>query len=148
MMPTTELGAYQEMCALIRDIAASAEMSTVVGYAPEVRYGDQQYKAQPPANKLWFKFAIVQSGEKTRTLGIPARVTYHGVAGVQVFVPLTDTNAAARGRRVADLLLSGLQASTPSVDFYKSGIKDMPQVDGWFYKRVFATYNFTQYQGS
>jgi hypothetical protein len=148
MIATTEYDAYSQMAARIRDIANSAAMETVVGYKPEVRYDNQQYKDDPRRDKLWMRFAIVQAGEKTRTLGKPSRVTYHGTAGVQLFVPLNDTNAAARGRQVADLLLSGLQASTPSVDFYKPGIKDMPQVDGWWYKRVFATYNFTQYQGS
>lgn len=147
-MPTTETVAYQEMCARLREVVTSQAMSEAVGYVPELRYQDINYGNKTPApNKLWLKFAIVQAGEKSRTLGKPARVRYSGIAAVQLFVPVSDTDAAKRGRIVADLVKGGMQSSTANVDFYKAAVKDMPQADQWFYKRIAATYNFSQYEG-
>jgi hypothetical protein len=142
-MPTTELGAYQEMVERLRAAAALIPAAANMDYVPDIRYPDKQY---PPAkkDKLFLTFTLAQVGEKRRTLGRPPRITYTGIASVQVFVPITDTNAAERGRLVAEVLLNGFQRSTASVNFTKAGIKDMPVQDAWYYKRVFATYDFDQ----
>lgn len=142
-MPTDEIGAFQEMSERLRTVAALIPAAAGMDYVPEIRYPDKQYPAAKK-DKLFLTFTLAQVGEKRRTLGRPPRITYTGIASVQVFVPVTDTNAAQRGRLVAEVLLNGLQRSTKSVNFSKSGIKDMPVQDAWYYKRVFATYDFDQ----
>ncbi len=147
-MATTESDAWQEMCARVRATNNSPDVVTLVGYKPELRYGDVYYPRDPPGDKLWCKFAIVQSGERKRTLGNPSRVTYYGIAAVQLFTPTTDSNAAERSRKLAAMFQTGFQGGTANVVFQKAAIKDMPQQPPWFYKRIFCTYLFDTYQGT
>ena len=146
-MATDNVGAYQEMCALIRACVAGPEIAAIVGYTPELRYGDVFYASLPQPDKLWCKFTMAEAGEKMRTLGIQCRITYSGIAGVQLFVPTTDRQAAERIRRVSEKLKSAFAVSTPNVDFYKAGIKDLPPDPPWIYKRIYATYQYAEYQG-
>lgn len=146
-MTTNNVGAYQEMCARLRDVVGGAEVAAIVGYPPELRYGDVNYQSLPKADKLWCKFTMVKAAEVRRTLGRATRITYGGVASVQLFVPKTDQQAAERIRRVADKLKSAFALSTANVDFYKAGIDDQPPDDPWLYKRVTATYQYTEIQG-
>ena len=144
-MITDETGAYQEMCSALRAVVASTAMTTIVGYTPEIRYVDVPYKTEPDKTKIWLRFSIIQGGEYKRTLQRPSRVTYQGIADIQLFVPSTVRNPAELGRRVADKLMLVYANSTASVDFTKAAIRDMPKEDAWFYKRVNATYYYENY---
>ena len=146
-MATDNVGAYQEMCERVRSVIQSAEVAAIVGYTPELRYGDVFYAGVPASDKLWCKFTMAEAAELRRTLGNRCRITYAGNAGIQLFVPSTDKQAAERIRRVAEKLKSGFAVSTANVDFYKAGIKDLPPDPPWIYKRVYATYNYAEYQG-
>lgn len=146
-MATDNVGAYQEMCARIRDVINSADVAAIVGYTPELRYGDVNYPKLPAPDKLWCKFSMAEAAEKARTLGRQCRITYAGIAGIQLFVPETDKQAAERIRRLAERLKSAFALSTANVDFYKAGIKDLPPDPPWIYKRVSATYQYAEYQG-
>ena len=145
-MITTETGAYQEMCAQTRTIIASASVAALVGYVPELRYVDVPYQNTPPTDKVWCRISLNQSGEKRRTLSLRSRKTMQGIVDLQIFVPATVKNAAEMGRKLADLLKGIYATSTASVDFYSATIKDMPKEDAWYYKRVYATYNYDTFE--
>ena len=145
-MITTETGAYVEMCAAARSVINGDELTTLVGYAPELRYVDVVYKVPADTSKVWCRISLIQGGEKRRTLSQPSRKTMQGIVDLQLFVPATLKNAAEMGRKVADLLKGVYAKSTASVDFYSASIKDMPKEDAWFYKRVNATYNYDTYE--
>lgn len=145
-MSTDNVGAYQEMCARIREACGSADMIAIVGYAPELRYADVNYPKEVATNKLWCKFTMAKAEEKSRTLGRTCRITYTGIAGIQLFVPGTDDKAAERVRRASDRLKSAFAFSTNNVTFYKAGIFDLPPDPPWLYKRITATYEYTQFQ--
>ena len=144
-MIVTETQAYQEMCVRARAVLQSSAVSALVGYAPELRYVDVTYPSVP-ADKVWCRISLNQSGEKRRTLSLNSRKTMEGIVDLQLFVPASWKNAAELGRKLADLLKGVYVSSTASVDFYGATIKDMPKEDAWYYKRVYATYNYDTYQ--
>lgn len=145
-MIISETGAYQEMCAQARTILASASVAALVGYVPELRYVDVTYQNIPPTDKIWCRISLNQGGEKRRTLSLRSRKTMQGVVDIQLFVPASLKNAAEMSRKVADLLKGVYATGTASVDFYTATIKDMPKEDAWYYKRVYATYNYDTYE--
>lgn len=144
-MSTDNVGAYQELCARIREVCNSADMVSIVGYAPELRYADVNYPSKPANDKMWCRFTMAKAEETARTLGMPCRITYTGIAGIQLFVPITDGKAAERIRRVSDTLKNGLVRSTANVILTRAGLNDLPPDPPWLYKRVFATYRYTEF---
>lgn len=146
-MPTNNTDAYNEMCERLRLTITGPVVDALVGYAPELRYGDVSYAKVPAADKIWARFTMAGATERSRTLGKPSRVTYAGIAGVQIFVPSADIKAAERLRRLADEVKTAFAVATANVLFYKAGIRDMPPDGSWLYKRVDATFNYTQMQG-
>lgn len=145
-MSTDNAGAYQEMCQRIREACTSADMQALLGYAPELRYADVNYPKEAVQGKVWCRFTMAKAEEKTRTLGRTCRITYTGIAGIQLFVPITDPQAAERVRRAGDKLKSAFAFSTANVNFYKAGLNDLPPDPPWLYKRITATYEYVQFQ--
>ena len=117
-----------------------------MGYIPELRYVDVTYQVDAPKDKIWLRISLNQAGEKKRTLALRSRKTMQGVVDLQLFVPASIKNAAEMARKVADLVKGVYATGTASVDFYTATIKDMPKEDAWYYKRVYATYNYDTYE--
>lgn len=142
-MTTDTVGAYQEICQRVRDVNASQAVTTLVGYTPEIRYANVSYKdMQSVDNKYWLRVTMVGAGQRKRTLGAPSRVTYQGLADIQLFMPIKAARAAEVGLKLAEILKSAFLSNTANVDFFQAMIKDMPDESQWFYKRVNATYNY------
>src|ERR1700712_4002227 len=126
-MITSDVGAYQEMCARMRETADLPSVHALVGYAPEVRYDGVVYSKEDRdrvVKKYWLRFTTVSSGEKRRTMGARKRITYHGTAVAQLFIPKLDRTAAGTGYNLAEVVKSAYASSTASVDFYRSMIRD------------------------
>lgn len=141
-MTTTDVGAWNEMCALVRDALATAEVATLVGYTPELRYADRTYDKPVQNDKLWCRVSLIEGGEKKRTLSMPSRVTYQGVLDIQVFTPVADQRAAERSIKLASMLVTAVNKGTANVDLLMPSSRSMPKEDQWYYKRVNATYNY------
>lgn len=134
--------AWNEMCARVRERTALPAVVSFIGYEPDIYYPDIKPTRAPPNDKIRLHILKHSAGVKKRTLGLPARVTHHGIVEVEIYVPVGDTRAPEIVLKLAAALKGGFAFSTPNVEFFGAFIRDVPRDAQWIMRRVQATYTY------
>lgn len=123
-MTTTYSGATDEICGAFWQAWNAAEVSSLIGYIPDVRWPLVEEPAQPDSSKFWVRVSIQTVFEEQTALAgndLKRRYTASGLVFVQLFCPKSVSNSGQNGRTLAEIARAAFRGkSTPNKVWFKN----------------------------
>ena len=105
-MTTTYSGATDEICGQFWQAWNAAEVSSLVGYVPDVRWPYVEEPETPDSSKYWARVSIQTVFEEQTALAgndTKRRYTASGLVFVQLFCPKSVSDSGEVGRKLAEI---------------------------------------------
>jgi len=121
--------------------------AVIVGYAPELRWQNNQPSKLPDTSKYWCRLSTqsVVSGQKT--LASPKRRFQHdGLLFVQLFAPTSDTQGQTKLNQLAELAKNVYEGKATAGNIWFRNVRIVPlSADGKAYRaNVVSEYQYDE----
>ncbi len=148
-MTVTAEQAVDEMFALFRE-AWHSGTTAIVGSVPAVRWPNVEERSRPPLNSYWCRVSMqeVLAPQSSLKSGVAPnegqRYTSTGLLFVQVFAPMSDAEAAEKGKALAELARSAFRGvETPGgVWFRNPRVTPLPPQDNAYRFNMVVDYEY------
>jgi len=123
-MTTTYSGAGDEIKSAFWQAWNSAEVSSLVGYIPDVRWPMVEEPAEPDPSKYWARLSVQTVFEEQTALAgsdTKRRYTASGLVFVQIFCPKSRSNSGEIGGKLAEIARNSFRGkSTPNNVWFRN----------------------------
>lgn len=148
-MTTTFKDATDEICGAFWQAWNAAEVSSLVGYVPDVRWPFVEEPEKPEASKYWARVSIQTVFEEQTALAgsdSKRRYTASGLVFVQLFCPKSRSDAGEIGRKLAEIARNSFRGkSTPgNVWFRNARINELSPENLFYRLNVVAEFEYDE----
>ena len=142
-MTATYIEALDEIMTVFKD-AWDAGSTPVVGYIPEIVWPGIEPEENLPTDKFWARFSNKTLDDEQSTLkGVGLRrYTIEGLAFIQIFAPLSNSEAVKKAKELATLTRNAYRGiTTPSCVWFRNArIQEVGSKDKWYQINVLVNY--------
>lgn len=123
-MTTTFSGAADEICSTFWQSFNVAEVSSLVGYIPDVRWPMVEEPGEPDSSKYWARLSVQTVFEEQTAIAgndLKRRYTASGLVFVQLFCPKSVSDSGEVGRKLAELARAAFRGkSSPNNVWFRN----------------------------